>query len=488
MLGAVSLTLGLIHAMSWTRDRSHTEELALALTCVAVAAATVGELFMMRSTTPERYGAVLRWTQVCITLICIGIVWFVHARYRPGRAWLGALVVATRIACMVPNFFVGANVNFSVIRSLDFVSFAASGPLAIPSGEPNPWMALVAVNGLLLVAYLGHALVALWRRGDAIEWRHALVTCGGLIVFVVAGSGWNRAIVFGWLHAPMLLSPAFVGMLLAMTHDLGNSMRERRRVELELATHRDELAHLSRVAVLAELSGSLSHEISQPLTAILANAQAGLLFLGRSPPDVDEVRGSLQEIIENDQRAREVIERLRALLRKAPVERGEININDLVLEVLRLTRTDLTNRNITPSLALSPDTLLVDGDRVQLQQVLLNLILNAVDAMGGANGMLSIQTRRAGERDVDVIVADDGGGIDEGDLRRIFSPFVTTKADGMGLGLAICASIVRSHGGAIWAENNPGGGATVTFRLSISEAAGESNRSGVVVREPSDIA
>jgi signal transduction histidine kinase len=478
MLAAVSLTLGLIHGTSWAKERQHVEQLAVALTCVAIAAATLGELFMMRATTPERYGVVLRFTQVCITLICIGIVWFVHARYRPGRAWLAALVIATRVGCMIPNFFAGANVNFSVIHSLDFVSFASSGPLAIPNGEASPWMTLVGINGLLLVAYLVNALVVVSRRGDAAEWRDALITCGGLLVFVVVGSLWNRAIVSGWLRAPMVLSPAFIGTMLAMTYDAGSAMRERRRAERELAVHREELAHLSRVAVLAELSGSLSHELSQPLTAILANAQAALLFLDRSPPEVGEVRESLREIVENDKRAHEVIQRLRAMLRKERTEKTALDINEVVRDALRLARTDLSHRHVESRLALAPDLPAVHGDRVQLQQVLLNLILNAVEAMGGSGGLLRIGTRCVDRRDIDVVVTDNGRGIAKADLGRIFSPFVTTKTDGMGLGLAVCASIVRSHGGAMWAENNSDHGAAVTFRLPVAGSMREATPPG----------
>jgi signal transduction histidine kinase len=471
MLSGVGLTLGLIHALGWANDRRYSEQLALALICFAITAGTLCEFALLRTTSPERYGSVLRWTQVFVTLICVGIVWFVHVRYRPGRAWLGALVIATRVAGLVPDFLAGANVNFRTITSLDFVSLGASGPLAVPIGEPNPWMALMSVNAVLLVAYLVNAMVVVRRRGEPVTWRHALITCGSLLFFVIAASVWNRAIVSGWLHAPMLIMPAFAGTMLVMTLDVSAAMRERRRAERELALQGEQLTHLSRVAVLSELTGSLSHEISQPLTAILSNAQAALRFLGRSPPNVEEVHESLTQIIENDQRAAEVIRRLRAMLRRERIDRQAIDANDVVLDVVRLARSNLASRNVTLSLDLANDLPRIEADRVQLQQVVLNLVVNALDAAGTTPGTLRIRTARAGETDIDVFVADDGCGIGADDTERIFSPFVTTKPDGLGLGLAVCASIIHSHGGTIRAENNAARGATVTFRLPVAGSA-----------------
>jgi len=465
MLSAVSLTLGLIHGLSWIRQRQQTELLALALLCVGIAAGAFGELLMVRAPTPERYGVVLRWTQVWITLICIAIVWFVHVRYRPGRAWLGALVIATRIACLVPNFTAGMNVNFRVIRSLDFVTLGSSGPLAVPVGEPNPWMTLVAINACLLAAYIANALLVVRRRGDIYEWRNALLTCGSLLFFVVVASAWNRAIVFGVIHAPMLMNPAFVGVILVMSYDVGSSNLRAARLAHNVAVQREQLVHLSRIALLTEISGALAHELSQPLTAMLSNAQAGLRFLGHSPANIDEVREGLLQIAENGKRAGEVVRRLRTMMRKESSDRRPLDLNDVVSDTLQLARTDLSNRNIDLVLDLAPNLPRVIGDRVQLQQVLLNLILNSIQATAPARGSLRISTRSVDLGRVELIVADDGCGIAESDLERIFSPFVTSKADGLGIGLSICASIVSSHGGEIWAQNNAGRGATVAFRL-----------------------
>lgn len=246
---------------------------------------------------------------------------------------------------------------------------------------------------------------------------------------------------------------------------------ERKRADRELAVQRDELAHLSRVILLSELSGSLAHELNQPLTAILSNAQAAVRFLARSPPDLDEVRDSLANIVENDKRAGEVIRRLRAMLRKDRADHRHLDINDVVLDVLRIIRSDLLNRNVDIMLDLTPNLPLIEGDRVQLQQVLLNLVMNAADAMAGVSEgrQITVRTVAADSGGVEVAVVDVGRGIPEEDLERIFSPFVTSKTSGIGLGLAVCTSIMQTHRGTIWATNNATRGATLHFSVPALE-------------------
>lgn len=242
---------------------------------------------------------------------------------------------------------------------------------------------------------------------------------------------------------------------------------ERFRLEREASLHRDELAHLSRVGMLAELSGSLAHELNQPLTAILSNAQAALRFAAMDPPDMEEVRISLTNIVESDRRAGEVIRRLRAMLRREAPDHAPIDVNGLVMDVLRIIRSDLLNRHTDVRLDLAEDLDEIIGDRIQLQQVLLNLLMNACDAMADSEPQrrqVGVRTRRV-EGWVEIAVVDGGRGIAEGDLQRVFSPFFTTKADGMGLGLAVCTTIVDSHRGRLWATNNDGPGATMLLRL-----------------------
>jgi two-component system sensor kinase FixL len=243
---------------------------------------------------------------------------------------------------------------------------------------------------------------------------------------------------------------------------------ERRRLERESSVLRDELAHLSRISLLGELSASLAHELNQPLTAILSNAQAAIRFFDRDPPDLPEIRDSLVNIVESDKRAGEVIRRLRAMLRKQPIDMVDLEINDVILGVVNIVRSDLLNREVRLVLGLRPDLPAVQGDRVQLQQVMLNLIMNASDAMDECpegDRMLTVSTQACPDGGVEISVSDAGKGIAPPDLERIFDSFVTSKREGMGLGLTVCRSIVRAHRGRLWASNNAGPGATLRVWL-----------------------
>jgi two-component system, LuxR family, sensor kinase FixL len=233
-----------------------------------------------------------------------------------------------------------------------------------------------------------------------------------------------------------------------------------------------QLAHLGRAAVLGELSGAFAHELVQPLTSILGNAEAALQLL---PPDTAggaEIQEMLRDIIKDNVRAAEVIQRLRSMLARGEIRRQPVDLNQVVRDVLALARGDLTTRNVSVVTHLDPRVELVLADPVQLQQVLLNLIVNAAEAMvasAPAERQVTIATRRIEDgRAVECTVADHGCGIRPDDLERIFQPFVTTKRQGLGLGLAICRSIVEAHGGRLWAENaRDGRGAVLRFTAGV---------------------
>jgi PAS domain S-box-containing protein len=247
---------------------------------------------------------------------------------------------------------------------------------------------------------------------------------------------------------------------------------EQKQTEVEMARQRGELAHLSRVTMLGELSGSLAHELNQPLTAILSNAQAAQRFLAEDDVDLAEVGEILNDIVAEDKRAGEVIQRLRLLLKKGEAQQHSsgININDVVQDVLKLMRNDFINQNVAVNTELAPNLPTVTGDRVQLQQVLLNLVLNGCEAMTDCDRSeceLRVVTHLAKDA-VRVSVRDRGGSIPEEKMEHVFDPFFTTKEEGMGLGLSICRTIIKTHRGKIWATNNPDRGATFHFELPVT--------------------
>lgn len=245
-----------------------------------------------------------------------------------------------------------------------------------------------------------------------------------------------------------------------------------RRVEFdqEMAQQRNELAHLSRVSMLSELSGSLAHELNQPLAAILSNAQAALRFLARDDPDLDEVRDILQDIVMDDKRAGDVIQGLRSLLQKGDLQFEALDLNAVVQEVLRLVRSEMLNAGVALVVQMAPNLPKVQGVKVQLQQVLLNLVMNGCEAMAAVSRedhRLTVSTDAVGDDAVSVIVTDRGTGIPDEDLERVFDAFVTTKEQGLGLGLAVCRRIVSAHGGSLTAMNNTGRGASFRIALPI---------------------
>jgi two-component system, LuxR family, sensor kinase FixL len=234
----------------------------------------------------------------------------------------------------------------------------------------------------------------------------------------------------------------------------------RKQAEGEVLRQREELAHLSRATTVSELSGSLAHELNQPLAIILTNAQAAQRLLAQQPPDLAEARDILDDIVSEDQRAGEVIRRLRSLLKHGETSLQPLNVNEVIEEVLRITRSDLIGRGITLQHAFAGNLPRVSGDRIQLQQVLLNLILNACDAMAAnppAGRQLALATAHR-DGTVRVSVSDNGSGLPS-DPERVFESFYTTKKHGLGLGLPICRSIIAAHKGRLWAEANGAAGA-----------------------------
>ena len=255
----------------------------------------------------------------------------------------------------------------------------------------------------------------------------------------------------------------FVGTVIDVT--------ERRRAEQERARLRQleaDLAHINRVSTLGEMAASLAHEITQPFATARNNASAALNFLDKKPPDLGEVREALDCIVNDADRAGAIIDRIRDHIKKAPPRKDRFDVNEAINEVIVLARGEITKNGVSVDTHLTEGVLSVEGDRVQLQQVALNLILNAVEAMGSVQEgprELSISTEQTQANGVLVAVRDTGPGIDGKHLERVFQPFYTTKSSGVGMGLSICRSIIDAHGGRLWTDANEPRGAVFQFTL-----------------------
>ena len=352
---------------------------------------------------------------------------------------------------------------------------------SVAIGVPSQWTRLAQISSLLFCVFVIDASITLWRRGGRRSHRQALLVGCTFVFAVVFAFVQSQLVLMEFAKLPYLISLPFLVPMFAMAYQLGSdvvrgsdlshklraSQSELRRVERDAVQRRNELAFLSRVTMLGELSGSLAHELNQPLTAILSNAQAAQRFIENDRFDRQEVKEILKDIISADNRAGETIHRLRMLFENGEVKNQTVEINTVVKDVLRFLNSDLINRAVRASTDLRDPMPSVHVDHIQIQQVLINLIVNACDAMASItpdhrNLLLSSE---ASNGDVCVKIRDTGCGIANEQLEKIFEPFVTTKSNGMGLGLAVCRTIVGAHGGKLWADNNPEGGAT--FHLTL---------------------
>jgi PAS domain S-box-containing protein len=242
----------------------------------------------------------------------------------------------------------------------------------------------------------------------------------------------------------------------------------RKRTEADLQQARSELARVARVTTLVELTAAIAHEVHQPLTGLVSSANASLRWLAAEPPNLGAARRSIERMVDAGIRAGEVMGRIRNLVRRTPSRKDSLNVNVMILETFALVDTDIHRNNISLHTELANDLPLVWGDRVQLQQVILNLFTNAIEAMSGvdhAQRNLIVSSAKDRSNGVLVTVRDSGTGLDEAALNRLFEAFYTTKAQGMGIGLAVSRTIIQAHGGRLWASPNQPRGAIFQFTL-----------------------
>jgi len=279
-------------------------------------------------------------------------------------------------------------------------------------------------------------------------------------------TAWER---YRW---QILLTVTVLLLQTALIVGLLSERRRRRFAELESRQRLAELAHLNRQTTAGELSASIAHELNQPLGAILSNTETVELMIKSATPNMDEIQTILGDIKKADQRATDVIQRLRRLLSKAQVEAQNVDLNGIVAEVVNILADLAVTHRVAVNAVLAPGPLNVNGDRVQLEQVILNLVANAIDAFGetsNENRRITVRTALRDEATAELSVSDTGPGVRADALKQIFEPFFTTKHDGMGMGLAISRTIVEAHGGRLWAENKGGGGAIFRLTLPVSK-------------------
>jgi len=475
MAAASALTLALLYAfiggLVERRDRANLMFCLVALATVMVARAEVG---MMHAADIAEFGAWARWYHLPLFLGIVGQLLFVRYYLNAGRDWLMWSIIGARLVVLVLNFLVEPNFNWTHIDSLNHVRFLGESVAVVGHAELRHWQWLPTATRILTVLFVADAAQQVWRRGGPQARHRALVVGLGLGVPLAGGVLLAQTAVLGLARLPVLGTLTFMITIAVMAYELSREVLQSRRAQQEVTELRRELARAGRISALGQLASALAHELAQPLGAILRNAEAAELQLQKSVPDLDELRNILSDIRRDDTRAGEVIDRMRAMIKRGSVETRSLSVEDLLRDTIALTHAEALSRHVRLTCTVAPGLPPVAADRVHVSQVLLNLIINGMDAIENNPSepkQILIEASAGANRTVEVAVSDSGPGIKPELIERIFEPFFTTKTHGMGMGLAVSRTIVEAHGGRLWAELNSGEGG-LRFRFTLPAASG----------------
>jgi C4-dicarboxylate-specific signal transduction histidine kinase len=400
--------------------------------------------------------------------VLVGHLLFIRYYLGTGSLWLLGTVVTLRVFVLIFNFLVDPNFNFREITSLGTMRFLGEDVSVVGASVMRSWQWLAGASMLLLIAFVFDAAVRTYLRGGRERRRKALVVGLGIGIPMVSNLVSNQLVAAGVLHVPVSATLWFLGTLLAVAYELSREFVASRRAQLQLAQLRGELAQVERVNSLGQLATGLAHELKQPLTAALMNAEAAERLVQAANPNVEELRSILADIRDSNRRAGATIDRMRALIMRRIIDQQPVALDDVVQDVLGLARSEATSRRVALECRVPRGLPSVLGDRVHLSQVLLNLLINGMEAVKSRPANLRrvlVEGRTETAGTVEIAVSDSGPGISDDAIEQIFTPLFTTKTAGIGVGLAISRSIIEAHGGRLWAVNCAPGGAAFHFTL-----------------------
>jgi signal transduction histidine kinase len=458
MIATACAMLGLTQCFLWWHSRR--EKVYPLSMLMAFSAMTVSVLEMSLSQTPypAEHERLLTWLNFTVALVLVPMVWSIQAYLPTARRWMAILITALWVVGMAVNFLLPGNLTFSEVVAVDRHVTTWGDAYFLARGNINDWKWLVDITVLMIPIY---TIDAAWRARENPRARQGRVIAVGVGLFVLIAGLQAILIDLGHYQAPFAISPAFLFVIVALTWALAKDAVRANKLDAQIVEARRETERLMRANLMGEVAATLAHEINQPLTAILGNAQAAEKFLNHPNPNLDEIREIFADIVRDDKRARDIIANLRRMLRGDRPEDRRVDLAPALREVLLFMHHELQRQSIDVQLDVNGAIPEVCGGRVAIQQVVMNLVLNAARAILDANASRREIRIRVLEKQggAEIVVRDFGPGIANEVEKRLFEPFVTTKERSLGMGLAVCQRIVENEGGQITVENAGGGGA-----------------------------
>jgi|AraplaMF_Col_mMF_1032025.scaffolds.fasta_scaffold00121_49 signal transduction histidine kinase len=468
---AAAMVLAVLCGLMWWLDRRDTASLMLCILGAATALAAYIELGLMHAKTPAEFGAWIRWYHLPLFPALVAQVLFIRTYLESGSKWLMWAVIVTRGFIFVANFSLDPNYNFSSIESLRFISLLGDQISAIEVASPRLGLQWIAVLSLILLfAYVMDAVIRCWRKGGAEQRRKALAVGLAEGLPMLGTILYGQLVIFGVLGGPISNIPWFLGALLIMGYVSGRDFVLSRHARLEVAELRSQLAQIERVNLLGRLASALSHELSQPMSAMSLNLGAARRQVKQATPDVAELAAILHDVDADNDRAIDIINRMRELFKLRTIALNPIKVEDAVRNAFSLANAEAKAKNVVLLLRIPSGLPPVAGDSIHLSQVLLNLLMNAIQAVQsrppGARHITVAARADTAQGEVEISVRDSGPGIPGTIVHRIFDPLFTTKPEGMGMGLALSHTIIEAHGGRLWVDTeSPQEGAVFRFTL-----------------------